>query len=496
MLPPQRAMRPVTPSSVPASISGASTVTRCRSAAWPISASTRRLDGHLDTRAVEAARQHGARALDVAGRHRHLHAEQQAAVHAHLLHVVHLDALLGQRGEQPLGDAGAVLAAHRHQVRRPASASRAHGERHVLLGDPARRPRPSAHDARRHARHHAAVRDHAAHHRTRGHDDVLADLRAGEDDGVGAEPAARPDAHRGLGRPLASDGLHRVLVGVVLVGDVDVGARLDVVADHDLPVADDVRPPADEAAAADGDDRVGRHLLSRSHPGRDGGAGADDGLGADVDQVLVVDGALGEEQAGTLAHAAETPTPGIVRPDRPQLGGTLPGRVDEPGQRPAQRSGEGAGPTHSGMVGGGGRRPVTGPEGVQQGVSSRMRLVQPLPRTAAPTPRRRRYLRNAADWTGGSSCSSPRSAPPGWPDARLANSKADHRVPGPAPAATRHEAGPAVVDADAAQRRDRADGAWLDRRERQAGHARLDLQLRPARACARGVRQPGERGPR
>ena len=46
-----------------------------------------------------------------------LDAEQQPAVHPDLLHVVDLDAALGQRGEEPLGDARAVLAAHRHQER-------------------------------------------------------------------------------------------------------------------------------------------------------------------------------------------------------------------------------------------------------------------------------------------------------------------------------------------------------------------------------------------
>ena len=118
----------------------------------------------------------------------------------------------------------------------------------------------------RHAGDHAAVGDLAAHDRAGGHHDVLADLRPGEDHGVGAQPAARADAHRRLGRPLPPDGLDRVLVGVVLVGDVDVGAGLDVVADHDLPVAHDVRAAADEAAAADRHHRIGRHLLPGAIP--------------------------------------------------------------------------------------------------------------------------------------------------------------------------------------------------------------------------------------
>ena len=89
----------------------------------------------------------------------------------------------------------------------------------------------------------------------------------GQDHRVGPEPAARADADRRLGRPLAPDGLDRVLVGVVLVRDVDVGPGLDVVADHDLPVAHDVRAPADEAAAADAT-RPGRSASPGPAPSR------------------------------------------------------------------------------------------------------------------------------------------------------------------------------------------------------------------------------------
>ncbi len=144
------------------------------------------------------------------------------------------------------------LATHRHQVRRPASPRVGlTASATSFSADPTLPLDPTADHAGRHAGHHAAVRDHAAHDRTGGHHDVLADLRARQDDDVGPQPAARTDAHRRLGRPLPPDRLDRVLVGVVLVGDVDVGPGLDVVTDLDRPVADDVRPPADDAAAAD-----------------------------------------------------------------------------------------------------------------------------------------------------------------------------------------------------------------------------------------------------
>ena len=118
---------------------------------------------------------------------------------------------LGQRGEEPLGDARAVLPAHRHQER---GERRRSGHRTAPTSfsvDPAACPRTQRlHDARRHAGDHAAVRDLATHHGTGGHHDVLADLRPGEDDGVGTQPAARADAHRRLGRPLPADRLDRV----------------------------------------------------------------------------------------------------------------------------------------------------------------------------------------------------------------------------------------------------------------------------------------------
>ena len=58
-------------------------------------------------------------------------------------------------------------------------------------------------------------------------------------------------------------------------------------------------------------------------------SGTDDGLGPDVNEVLVVEGALGEEQAGPGAHSAEAAPAGIVRADRPEFGRALPGRMDQ-----------------------------------------------------------------------------------------------------------------------------------------------------------------------
>ena len=77
-----------------------------------------RLDRRLHAGVAQPPGQRGAGRLHLPRRQVHLHAEQQPAAHPDLLHVVHLDALLGQRGEQPRRDARTVLATHRHQERR------------------------------------------------------------------------------------------------------------------------------------------------------------------------------------------------------------------------------------------------------------------------------------------------------------------------------------------------------------------------------------------
>ena len=58
--------------------------------------------------------------------------------------------------------------------------------------------------------------------------------------------------------------------------------------------------------------------------------GPDDRLGPDVNEVLVVDGALGKQDAGPGAHPTEALPAGIARADRPELGRAVPGRVHQP----------------------------------------------------------------------------------------------------------------------------------------------------------------------
>ena len=79
----------------------------------------------------------------------------------------------------------------------------------------------------------------------------------------------------------------------------------------------------------------------------------------------------------------------------------------------------------------------------------------------------------------------------------LAPERRAHDAAGAGPGPPPRAAGPPRRGRHRApERRHGADRAVVDRRERQAGHVELDLQPRPARPCDRGLRRPGQRGPR
>src|SRR5207248_6735511 len=126
----------------------------------------------------------------------------------------------------------------------------------------------AAHDLGRCAGGHTPVGERAPHDRPRGDGDVVADVRAGQHDHVGAEPATPPDRDGVLLGPLIGDRCVDVGVHVVLVRDVDVRPRGHVVADLDRTVADDVAATTDVAALADADHDVVLDGLARRHPGR------------------------------------------------------------------------------------------------------------------------------------------------------------------------------------------------------------------------------------
>ena len=134
---------------------------------------------------------------------------------------------------------------HRGGHRRRAGAAR----------HPTRAGDVAAHHAGRHAGDDAVVGEGAPDHRSGADHHVLPELGAREDHHAGSQPAAAADQDRDVAGPLGVHHLVRILVAVVLVGDVDVGPGVDVVSDLHLEVADDVAAPADHAPVADADHR-------------------------------------------------------------------------------------------------------------------------------------------------------------------------------------------------------------------------------------------------
>jgi hypothetical protein len=120
-----------------------------------------------------------------------------------------------------------------------------------------------------------------------------------------------------------------ILVAVVLVGDVDVRAGMDVVADLHLEVADDVAPPPDHAPITDTHHRVGDHVLTRDHAGRDAHVGTDQGVPTHSDPTLTEDRPGGEGEAAASTKPAESGSQAIVGPGRSVAGHPVPSAVDQ-----------------------------------------------------------------------------------------------------------------------------------------------------------------------
>src|SRR5690606_25767754 len=128
----------------------------------------------------------------------------------------------------------------------------------------------------------------------------------------------------------------RVVVGVVLIGDVDVGAGEDVVADLDRLMADDVRAAPDGAPATDGHDALRAQVLSGDHARGDGDALAHQRVLADLDPRLAEDRAGGEGQTGALAQPSEPVGTRAARRDSPGAADRGPSTVDEEADGPPQ----------------------------------------------------------------------------------------------------------------------------------------------------------------
>jgi hypothetical protein len=160
------------------------------------------------------------------------------------------------------------------------------------------------------------------------HHHVPTQAASRKDHHPGTQPAAGADADRVVTRPLEVDGFVGVLVAVVLVGDVHVGTGVDVVADVDLEVADDVAAASDHAAIADTHHRIGDHRLSRHHPGRDAHVRADQGVLAEVDPPLAEDRTGREGQAAPRTEGSEPVGQPVVGASGPVAGHPVPAGMD------------------------------------------------------------------------------------------------------------------------------------------------------------------------
>src|SRR5664280_1602430 len=155
-----------------------------------------------------------------------------------------------------------------------------------------------------------AAKDHVigkrpAHDRTGRDGGVSPEHRARQDDDVGSEPTTRSDSNRGLGRCLPTHRLIGILVGVVLVGYVHVRSRLDLVAEFNRPVSDDVRTAPDDALATNGRDGRAQHLLFGADASGETDVGTDHRLVAYGEKALVVDHALRCEERRPRAEIEE-----------------------------------------------------------------------------------------------------------------------------------------------------------------------------------------------
>ena len=122
---------------------------------------------------------------------------------------------------------------------------------------------------------------------------------------------------------------------MVLVGDVDVVAGPDVVADLDREVADDATPLADQAAVADATTRSDRHRWPGTMPADRRDLRPDHRAGPDVDVALVDDRGRREADDAALAEGAEAPAPAAVGADGAELDHAVPCPAHQLAGRPA-----------------------------------------------------------------------------------------------------------------------------------------------------------------
>src|SRR5215467_13828585 len=177
----------------------------------------------------------------------------------------------------------------------------------------------------RNPRDYTAIGHCPAYHRTGRDHHIPADYGARQDDHPGTQPASGTDRNGRVGWPLAADGQVGVGVTVVLVGDVHIRAGVDVIADRDRVVGDDMAAPADDTPVTDPQQRHLAQVLPRDHARAQADLGPDHRPGPDLDPPLAVQGAGGEADDRPRAERGE-------RPARRGVGGDRPGALRRPPQ--------------------------------------------------------------------------------------------------------------------------------------------------------------------
>jgi hypothetical protein len=153
---------------------------------------------------------------------------------------------------------------------------------------------------------------------------VFTDVRTRQHDAAMAQPGTVADRYWPFRHDLHGNREIEVFVAVILIGDVDMMAGPNVIADLDSQVTDDATPFTNEAPVADADDRISDHLLAGDHAGRKGDLRPKHRAFADVDVVLVEQRVRRKADHTVLSELAKPFAPAGVRTDRTQLGRDFP----------------------------------------------------------------------------------------------------------------------------------------------------------------------------
>lgn len=104
------------------------------------------------------------------------------------------------------------------------------------------------------------------------------------------DPRTCSDTNFALGHHLHRNRSVHILVPVILIRDVDIVTRPDIIVDADREVSNDATSLPDQTPVSDLDDAISDALLSGNHPRGQGAMWADHRVTTDVDVLLVEDG--------------------------------------------------------------------------------------------------------------------------------------------------------------------------------------------------------------